>query len=100
MVGNFPAVLNINWLFLKLNRFICNELPVLPDHRLDVAHCKLVLEGKHMRSKAYDADTCMHGHIHTSIHLLALNSNGGGERVASCCRCWHLICGQAHLSNN
>ena len=34
MVGSFPAVLNnFNQLFLKLNRFICNQLPVLPDHR-------------------------------------------------------------------
>ena len=32
MIGNFPAVLNFNQLFLKLNRFICNQLPVLPDH--------------------------------------------------------------------
>jgi hypothetical protein len=32
MIGNFPAVLNFNWQFLKLNRFICNQLPVLPDH--------------------------------------------------------------------
>ena len=24
MIGNFPAVLNFNQLFLKLNRFICN----------------------------------------------------------------------------
>ena len=34
MVGNFPALLNFNRLFLKLNRFICNYLPVLPDHCL------------------------------------------------------------------
>ena len=34
MIGNFPAVLNLNRLFLKLNRFICNQLPVLPDHCL------------------------------------------------------------------
>ena len=33
MIGNFPAVVNFNRLFLKLNRFICNKLPVLPDHR-------------------------------------------------------------------
>ena len=26
MMGNFPAVLNFNRLFLKLNRFICNQL--------------------------------------------------------------------------
>ena len=32
MIGNFPAVLNFNRLFLKLNRFIFNWLPVLPDH--------------------------------------------------------------------
>ena len=34
MIGKFPAVLmNFNrWLFLQLNRFICNKLPVLPDH--------------------------------------------------------------------
>jgi len=33
MVGNFPAVLNFNRLFLELKRFIYNQLPVLPDHR-------------------------------------------------------------------
>ena len=32
IIGDFPAVLNFNRLFLKLNRFICNQLPVLPDH--------------------------------------------------------------------
>ena len=29
MISNFPAVLDLNRLFLKLNRFICNQLPVL-----------------------------------------------------------------------
>ena len=24
MIGDFHAVLNFNWLFLKLNQFICN----------------------------------------------------------------------------
>ena len=32
MIGNFPAVLNFNQFFLKLNWFIRNELPVLPYH--------------------------------------------------------------------
>ena len=32
MNGNFPVVLNFTWLFLKLNRFICRQLPVFPDH--------------------------------------------------------------------
>ena len=32
MVGNFSTVLNFNRFYLKLNRFICNQLPVLPDH--------------------------------------------------------------------
>ena len=32
MIGNFSVVSNFNQLFLKLNRFICNYLPVLPDH--------------------------------------------------------------------
>ena len=32
MIGNFPAVFNFNRLFLKLNQFICNYLPVLPEH--------------------------------------------------------------------
>ena len=32
MTGKFPAVFNFNRLFLPLNRFICNQLPVLPDH--------------------------------------------------------------------
>ena len=37
MIGNFFAVLNLNYLFLKLNRFIYNELPVLPDHGVIVS---------------------------------------------------------------
>jgi hypothetical protein len=38
-INNFPAVLmNFNRLFLKLNRFICNILPVLPDHRVQRLH--------------------------------------------------------------
>ena len=41
MIGNFPAVLNFNRLFLKLNRFICNQLPVLPDHRTIVVLTRL-----------------------------------------------------------
>ena len=41
MVGNFPAVFNFNRLFLKLNRFICDQLPVLPDHS-----CGFILSGK------------------------------------------------------
>ena len=24
LISNFPEVLDLNWLFLKLNRFICN----------------------------------------------------------------------------
>ena len=36
MISNFPVVLNFNRLFLKLNRFICNQLPVLPNHRIDL----------------------------------------------------------------
>ena len=38
MIGNFPASLNFNrLLFLKPNRFLCNQLQVLPDHRPAVA---------------------------------------------------------------
>ena len=32
MISNCSAVLNVHRLFLKLNRSICNKLPVLPDH--------------------------------------------------------------------
>ena len=32
MINNFPTILNFNQLFLRLNRFICNYLLVLPDH--------------------------------------------------------------------
>ena len=32
MTDNFPVVLDFDRLFLKLNRFICNYLRVLPDH--------------------------------------------------------------------
>ena len=35
MIGDFPAVLNFNWLFLKLHWFICNWLPVLLDHSFE-----------------------------------------------------------------
>jgi hypothetical protein len=35
VIGDFLAVLNFNQLILKLNRFICNKLPVLPDHSID-----------------------------------------------------------------
>ena len=45
MVGNFPAVLNFNRLFLKLNRFICNQLPVLPDHSWASAGLALYMSG-------------------------------------------------------
>jgi len=34
MIGDFLAVLNFNWLLLKLDRFICNQLAVLSNHRL------------------------------------------------------------------
>ena len=36
MISNFHAVLNFNQLFLKLNRFICNQLLVLADHSCGV----------------------------------------------------------------
>jgi hypothetical protein len=36
MIGIFPAVLNFNQLFLKLNQFTCNQLPILLDHSLDL----------------------------------------------------------------
>ena len=36
MIGNFPpaVLMNFNRLSLKLTRFICNQLPALPDHRV------------------------------------------------------------------
>ena len=34
MVDNSPEVSNFNWLNLKLNQFLCNKPPVLPEHRL------------------------------------------------------------------
>ena len=34
IIGEFHGILNFNWLFLKLNCFICNHLPVLLDHRI------------------------------------------------------------------
>ena len=45
MIGYFPAVLNFNQLFLKLNPFICNYLPVLPNHshKHAVLHCASLL---------------------------------------------------------
>jgi hypothetical protein len=38
MVQNLPEVLDFNWLLLKLNRFICNWLLVLPVHCLEAPH--------------------------------------------------------------
>ena len=35
MIGNLRAVLNLNRLWPKLNQFICNWLPVLPDYSLE-----------------------------------------------------------------
>ena len=35
MIGNFLAVLNFSRLFLKINCFICNQLLVLSNHKLD-----------------------------------------------------------------
>ena len=32
LIGKFHEVLNFNMLFLELNRFICNQPPVLPGH--------------------------------------------------------------------
>ena len=32
MIGNIPAALNFDRLFLKFNRFICNQRSVLPIH--------------------------------------------------------------------
>ena len=32
LIVNSPEVSNFNWLFLKLDRFNCNNLPVRPDH--------------------------------------------------------------------
>jgi hypothetical protein len=34
MMGNFPEILKVNRLFLRLGWFICNWLSVLPVHRL------------------------------------------------------------------
>ena len=39
IIGNFHALLNFNRLYLKLNQFICNQLPNLPDHRVLPIHC-------------------------------------------------------------
>jgi hypothetical protein len=36
MIGNFLAVLNFNWLFLELNRFICSNCQFSPIIVLDV----------------------------------------------------------------
>ena len=43
MIGDFPAVLNFNRLYLKLNRFICTQLPVLPDPWCEVTHMLVTL---------------------------------------------------------
>ena len=52
MASNFLAVLNINWLFLKLNRFICNQLSVLPNHSSGIRRSK---RGPlHVRAKSRD----------------------------------------------
>ena len=42
VIGNSHGVLmKFNRLFLKINRFICNKLLVLPDHRFQVSKWKL-----------------------------------------------------------
>ena len=44
MVGNFPAVLNFNRLFLKFNQFICNNCrfsPIIESiNQAEIAWCK------------------------------------------------------------
>ena len=35
MISNFPKVSNFNWLFLKIDRFICNQWSILPVHCVD-----------------------------------------------------------------
>jgi hypothetical protein len=49
MIGNLPAVLNFNWLFLKLKQFIPLDSPlgsfyrpILPDHRRGEESCTLM----------------------------------------------------------
>ena len=52
MIDDFPAVSNVNRLFLKLNRFICIYLPVLPDHRMVDIYITL------RRATEWMGDTC------------------------------------------
>ena len=32
MISNFPGVLNFNWVFLKLNWFMCKSMPMQLDN--------------------------------------------------------------------
>ena len=73
MIRKFPAVSNFIWLFLKLNRFICKLLQVLPDHRF--------------------------GHIESVKILVILRPNPHGRQLGPTAMSWTNSIGRnAHLN--
>ena len=86
MTGNFPAVVNFKRLFLKLNRFICNQLPVLPDHRSWVHIMDSLLEKLRISKKTSKHD-CLTGtlwRLSLSLGNDELNSPKKPATAASC----------------
>ena len=51
MIGKFPEVLTFNQLFLKLDRFNCNQRLVLPIIYQGVIYCFEVINGKNVQKK-------------------------------------------------
>ena len=51
MIRTFAAILKINQLFLKLNQFICNELPVSPILSRDNLVSEALLEKKNIQER-------------------------------------------------
>ena len=59
MISNPPEVSNFNWLFLKLNQFICNQPPVFPEHRKSLCYKQLTTYGLPIISKeSYKFQIC------------------------------------------
>ena len=57
-IGNFPAVSNFNRFFLKLNQFICNQPPVLPDHWISPVHGSCGVGSGHKCNQPTDRILC------------------------------------------
>ena len=95
MIGNFPAVLNFDRLFLKLYRFICNQLPVLRDHRtgpslnLDVGSPCSLTGGWYELGPRWQQATDMI-HVSSGGWLIGWKSEGG-------CTLWGIVFGDTSV---